>query len=84
MDEMQILQQVHELIEQEHKLRAQVESGAIDPATEQSQLRAVEVALDQCWDLLRQRRARQDYGVDPDGAGTTEVRSESTVEGYIQ
>ena len=60
MDETQILKQVHELIEQEHRLRAQVQSGAIRPAEEKAQLRGVDVALDQCWDLLRQRRARQD------------------------
>jgi hypothetical protein len=44
-------------------------------------LRATEVALDQCWDLLRQRRARRDAGQDPD---TAQVRSERVVEGYQQ
>jgi hypothetical protein len=39
------------------------------------------VALDQCWDLLRQRRARRDAGQDPDAAT---VRSERVVEGYQQ
>ena len=43
--------------------------------------RDVEVALDQCWDLLRQRRARRAAGLDPDDA---EVRSEGTVETFLQ
>jgi uncharacterized protein DUF2630 len=48
---------------------------------DQARLRELEVALDRCWDLLRQRRARREYGRDPDEA---QVRSEDTVEGYQQ
>ena len=48
---------------------------------ERERLDAVKVSLDQCWDLLRERRARRESGLDPDDA---EVRSESTVEGYQQ
>jgi len=44
-------------------------------------LRAVEVELDRCWDLLRQRRAREEFGLDPDVA---EARSADTVENYEQ
>ena len=44
-------------------------------------LNQIEVALDQCWDLLRQRRARRSSGLSPDDA---QVRSEGTVEGYEQ
>ncbi|HEX2374478.1 MAG TPA: DUF2630 family protein, partial [Actinomycetota bacterium] len=44
-------------------------------------LHEVEIQLDQCWDLLRQRRARRDAGQDPDSAS---VRPEGTVEGYLQ
>jgi hypothetical protein len=42
-------------------------------------LRGLEVLLDQCWDLLRQRRARREFGLDPDDA---ELRNASTVERY--
>ena len=48
---------------------------------QQARLHEVEVQLDQCWDLLRQRRARRDAGQDPD---TAHVRPEGTVEGYLQ
>ncbi len=47
---------------------------------EHAKLAAIETELDQCWDLLRQRRARREYGEDPEGA---EVRSEGTVENYL-
>ncbi|MET0479597.1 MAG: DUF2630 family protein, partial [Actinomycetota bacterium] len=46
-----------------------------------ARLQDLEVQLDQCWDLLRQRRARRDAGQDPDAA---HVRPEGTVEGYLQ
>ena len=62
-----------------------VEERALDerePVPERDQrLHDVEVALDQCWDLLRQRRARRAAGLDPDEA---EVRSEGTVETFLQ
>ena len=51
------------------------------PYEELSRLRAIEVSLDQCWDLLRQRRARRATGQDPDDA---QVRPEGVVEGYQQ
>ena len=48
---------------------------------EHDRLRDIEVELDQCWDLLRQRRARREHGQDP---GESEVRPPSTVENYRQ
>ncbi len=48
---------------------------------ETAELKAAEVELDQCWDLLRQRRARREYGEDPNDAT---ARSESVVENYWQ
>ena len=48
---------------------------------EHEQLRAVEEQLDQCWDLLRQRRARREFGEDPSGSA---ARPASEVEGYLQ
>ena len=81
MDEQAILQQVHQLVEQEHTLRAQVEDGTISADEENARLQRLEEALDQCWDLLRQRRARRDAGQDADAAA---VRPADEVEGYLQ
>ena len=79
MDES-VVARINELAEEEHRLeRAQASGGASD--AEATRLREVEVALDQCWDLLRQRRARRDAGLDPDGAT---MRDEGTVEHYQQ
>lgn len=82
MDDAEIIRRINELAEEEHRLEQAAGHGP-DALTEQdhARLKDVEVALDQCWDLLRQRRARREYGQDPDEA---EVRSESTVEGYKQ
>jgi hypothetical protein len=80
MDDADILARIHALVDEEHQL----EEGHVGEgltAEEQSRLQDVEVALDQCWDLLRQRRARRNAGLDPDEA---EVRDEGTVEGYRQ
>jgi hypothetical protein len=81
MDEQQILEQVQALVDREHDLRERVQGGELDPEEEQAQLRSVEEALDQCWDLLRQRRARRDAGQSPDEAV---VRPVSEVEDYEQ
>jgi hypothetical protein len=78
-DDVSILHHITELIDEEHRLRSGVQDGSITVDEEHARLRAVEVELDRCWDLLRQRRARREFGQDPDGA---EVRSERTVEGY--
>jgi hypothetical protein len=75
VDDASILQRVKELVDEEHHLEAG--GGAPDP----TRLDAINVELDQCWDLLRQRRARRDAGQDPDGA---HVRGTGTVEGYQQ
>jgi hypothetical protein len=81
MDERQILEQVQALVDREHDLRERVQGGELDPQEEQQQLRRVEEALDQCWDLLRQRRARRDAGQSPDEAV---VRPVDEVERYQQ
>jgi hypothetical protein len=79
MDDSELLDRIHHLVDEEHRL----ESGQGDGLSpdEETRLRQLEVALDQCWDLLRQRRARRSAGLDPDQA---EVRPASTVEGYRQ
>jgi hypothetical protein len=73
-DEADILARINALVDTEHTLR---DTQGHDTA----RLRDIEHALDQCWDLLRQRRARQEFGQNPDEA---DVRPEATVEGYLQ
>jgi hypothetical protein len=72
--------QISELVAQERELRDQLQARTIEPAEEQQKLREIEIQLDQCWDLLRQRQARRDAGADPDGAS---VRPPGQVEGYL-
>jgi Protein of unknown function (DUF2630) len=81
MDDQQILAHINELIQTEHELRTKVADGELSSADERARLRSAEEALDQCWDLLRQRRAQRETGGDPDAAQT---RPPSEVEGYLQ
>ena len=80
MNDTEILKQITELVNEEHQLMNQAESGGLDDA-EQARMKALEVNLDQCWDLLRQRRARRHAGLNPDEA---QVRDESIVEHFQQ
>lgn len=75
MRDESILGHIHRLVEEEQQLRQK--SNPADDDT--NRLKQVEVELDQCWDLLRQRRARREYGQDPEQAG---VRDPGTVERY--
>ena len=72
-----VLRHIEELVSQEHRLQAQVSLSE----DERARLKAVEVELDQSWDLLRQRRALRAAGQDPDKA---EVRAPDIVEHYEQ
>ncbi len=81
MTEHDILGRVRSLVDQEHELRARRAAGEIDQGQEQSELKVLEEALDQCWDLLRQRRAKAEFGADPEDAAARPV---NTVEGYLQ
>ena len=81
MDDKEILSRIDELITTEHDLRSQLAAGALTSDEERARLRSAEEALDQCWDLLRQRRARREFGENPDGAA---VRPPAEVEGYQQ
>lgn len=81
MDDKEILSRISGLIETEHELRNQLSAGTLSSEQERQRLRSAEEALDQCWDLLRQRRARRAAGESPDGA---EVRPAAEVEGYQQ
>ncbi|HZD14152.1 MAG TPA: DUF2630 family protein [Pseudonocardiaceae bacterium] len=79
-DDGDVLGRIHELVDAEHTLRERVSRSEITTDEEHAQLRSLEQQLDQCWDLLRQRRARAAAGQDPDDA---EVRPASEVEGYL-
>src|SRR6202007_480199 len=81
MDDKDIMARISELIETEHKLRSQLSRGELSSEQERERLRFAEEALDQCWDLLRQRRAKRQYGENPEGAVARPV---SEVEGYQQ
>jgi MFS family permease len=81
MDDKEILDRIHGLIETEHELRSQLAAGQLSSEQERERLRSAEEALEQCWDLLRQRRARREFGENPDDAL---VRPTAEVEGYQQ
>ncbi len=81
MEDKQILATISDLIDTEHRLRVQLANGELNSAEEHERLRSTQEALDQCWDLLRQRRARREFGENPDEAA---VRPVSEVENYRQ
>jgi len=81
MDDHEILGRVSELVKEEHELRSRLQQGELAAEDEREQLRRLEGALDQCWDLLRQRRAAQEAGQDPESA---QVRPLGEVENYLQ
>ncbi|KLN36478.1 DUF2630 family protein [Cellulosimicrobium cellulans] len=71
---------ISDLVAQERELREQLAQGEITGRQEHERLHAIEVELDQCWDLLRQRDAAREFGSDPDAAT---VRDPGTVENYL-
>jgi len=71
---------IDKMVDEEHQLWQREAAGEATDLDRQ-RLRALEVSLDQCWDLLRQRRARRDAGQNPDGA---ELRRPEVVERYEQ
>ena len=81
MDDREILSRVKALMDEEHDLRRRVASGQDAPEDDRAALRAAEEELDQCWDLLRQRRASREFAADPDSA---QARPVAVVEGYLQ
>jgi hypothetical protein len=79
-NDSQITNSIDELVQEEHRLwdaEARGEAGE----DERRRLAEVKVELDRCWDLLRQRRALEEFGMDPDAAA---ARDENVVEGYQQ
>ena len=74
-------QHIAALVAEEKSLRDQLASGEITPGEEHTRLNALEVQLDQAWDLLRQRKALRETGGSPDDAAE---RSPSVVENYLE
>jgi hypothetical protein len=84
MSDETIAARIERLVAEEHDLRHREEADSANEAAleeERERLRAVEVELDRCWDLLRRRRALRDVGADPEQA---KARDADTVEGYQQ
>jgi hypothetical protein len=77
MTDEDILSRIKSLVDEEHSLAGDGESAA----ERQERRKHIEEQLDQCWDLLRQRQARREFGEDP---GAVEPRPVSEVEGYLQ
>ncbi|HEY6636645.1 MAG TPA: DUF2630 family protein [Solirubrobacterales bacterium] len=84
MSDESIAAQIDRLVSEEKELRRREQQDSEDDQSleaDRDRLRAVEVELDRCWDLLRQRRALEEFDLDPDDA---EARGAGTVENYEQ
>ena len=84
MSDESIAGRIEQLVAEEHDLRTREQTDSKDEGAleaDRERLSAVEVELDRCWDLLRQRRALRSAGADPDDA---QVRDSETVERYLQ
>jgi hypothetical protein len=80
MDDSQVMGRIDELVAEEQQLFEREGRGDLEPG-DHARLEEIKVSLDRCWDLLRQRRAKREFGLDPDDA---EARSADTVEHYRQ
>jgi Protein of unknown function (DUF2630) len=80
MDDSQVLSQIDKLVAEEQHLFEREGHGQLEPG-DHARLQEIKVSLDRCWDLLRQRRAKAEFGLDPDDS---KARSEDTVEHYQQ
>jgi hypothetical protein len=78
VNDQELHQQIERLVAEEHTL---LEKGGTVSSTERTRLGDINVQLDRLWDLLRQRRAREEFGQDPSVA---HERSAETVEKYLQ
>lgn len=84
MSDESIAARIETLVAEEHELRRREEADSHKTERledDQQRLRSLQVELDRCWDLLRQRRAREGFGQDPDEA---QARDPDTVERYLQ
>ncbi|MGH2497120.1 MAG: DUF2630 family protein [Ktedonobacteraceae bacterium] len=80
MTDTELFQHIEKLVQEEHELTQHAEGVGLDDE-QRARMKQLEVSLDQCWDLLRQRRARRHAGLSPEEA---KVRDESIVEHYQQ
>lgn len=80
MEDRQIHGAIDRMVEEEHQLWEREGAGEASDG-DRRRLEELRVSLDQCWDLLRQRRARRDAGLNP---GSAELRSSEVVERYEQ
>ncbi|NRQ35624.1 DUF2630 family protein [Nonomuraea sp. NN258] len=81
MRDDEILTRISALVDEEHELRDRLTAGQVNSDEEHARIRELEAALDQCWDLLRQRRARRNAGEDPNEARARPARE---VQNYRQ
>jgi Protein of unknown function (DUF2630) len=82
MSDESIAARIERLVNEEHELRGREQEDSSEALeADAARLRAIEVELDVCWDVLRQRRALRDAGANPDRA---EARDPDTVERYWQ
>jgi hypothetical protein len=80
MKDAAVQSHIEALVAEEHQLLSAVGEARVTPA-QHARLKAVKVELDRYWDLLRQRRAREEFGLDPD---FVDIRDKSTVERFKQ
>ena len=78
MDDKKVTDDIDQLAREEHELFERESHGTATDA-DRERLQRLQIMLDQCWDLLRQRQARRAAGLDPEQA---RLRDEKTVEGY--
>jgi Protein of unknown function (DUF2630) len=81
MDDNEVQNHIETLVAEEHELFAAADRPGGHTVDERARLEQIKISLDRYWDLLRQRRAQEEFGMDPDGAS---IRSEQTVEHYRQ
>jgi hypothetical protein len=81
MDDKAILKRISELVDEEHRLRSAAQANESGTEGDRVRLRELEESLDQCWDLLRRRRAARQAHGDPEAQG---VRPVPEVERYLQ
>lgn len=79
--DQRILARISEMVDAERRLRDDLAAGRIEGDDERQRLGELERELDRCWDLLRQRRAKEEFGENPDEA---QARPSSQVEGYLE
>jgi hypothetical protein len=80
MDDSDILKHINALVDEEHELMQLAEQGGLEDE-ERARMHELQVKLDQYWDLLRQRRARREFGLNPE---EVQVRDPNIVEHYQQ